>query len=323
MTQQSALGQSLRRFKKPARIAVTILLLGLAFSFLDREAAADSLAKVEFTWLAVGFALIAMIIVFESLQFAQVVREFGHVLTAGSAIRMSLVGRFFAVFTPAMLGNDIYRAMALYNTGATGRSSVGLAAMSRLVSLISLTPVLLIGLPFLAGYTWGGVGFWFFLSVIAAAVIGSLCLLLPVTEKLLAGLKWRFVRELSVEAGQLQRLTSGSSGKIWLWSYAIAQHILRIFAVMAVARAYGITADWTAFLALVPVSLLVAMIPVSIGSWGTREIALVFSLGFAGVPPGPALLTSVCFGLLGLSFALMGAVVWMTGERATPPQSGG
>ena len=305
-----------RRVKFGVRAAVTAVLLALAFSFVNLDTVGEILTDVDWQWLGVGLALIAVIIVFESLQFAEVARAFGHHLSALQNLRMTLVGRFFALLTPAMLGTDVYRAMAMYTLGTGGRASVSLAAISRVMSLMALVPVLLAGLPFVAYHTWPMARFWLFAAVVTAALAVCLLLVLPASEKILARFRWRFLRELAVEASQLRFALLKAPGKWRLWSFAILQHVIRVFAIMSVAKAFGVTVGWTVFFAFVPVSLLIAMIPISVGSWGLRELALVYSLGTVGVMPGTALLTSVAFGLLGTLFGLTGGLIWMTGLGA-------
>jgi hypothetical protein len=55
----------------------------------------------------------------------------------------------------------------------------------------------------------------------------------------------------------------------------------------------------------------VVAVPISIGGWGLRELAVVSLLGTHGVAPEKALLFSVCFGLaLAVGF-LPGALAWL------------
>lgn len=303
------------RLKFTLRAVVTVALLGLAATFVDLNAISDIVADVAWPWLAVGLSLIGVIIVFESIQFAAVTRAFGYDLRTLNSLRMTLVGRFFALVTPAMLGSDVYRAVAMQRLGRGVRTSVSLAAISRIMSLLALVPVLVAGLPFVAYYSWPTMRFWVFAAIVVLTVVVCLLLLLVRWETHSGARlsRLRFLQELSLEASKLRFVALQSPNKTTLWIAAVLQHVIRVGAIMAVARAFGIEAGWTVFFAFVPVSLLIAMIPVSVGSWGLRELALVFSLGAAGVPAGSALLTSITFGLLGMSFALLGGLIWMTG----------
>jgi hypothetical protein len=55
----------------------------------------------------------------------------------------------------------------------------------------------------------------------------------------------------------------------------------------------------------------VALVPISIGGWGLREVVVITLLGHHGVPPDKALLFSVCFGLAGAVGSLPGALAWL------------
>jgi hypothetical protein len=52
-------------------------------------------------------------------------------------------------------------------------------------------------------------------------------------------------------------------------------------------------------------------LPISIGGWGLRELAVVSLLGAHGVAPERALLFSVCFGLALAIGSLPGALAWL------------
>ena len=53
------------------------------------------------------------------------------------------------------------------------------------------------------------------------------------------------------------------------------------------------------------------LIPISIGGWGLRELAVISLLATYGVAPERALLFSVCFGLALALGSLPGALAWL------------
>ena len=55
----------------------------------------------------------------------------------------------------------------------------------------------------------------------------------------------------------------------------------------------------------------VVLIPISIGGWGLRELAVISLLATYGVAPERALLFSVCFGLALALGSLPGALAWL------------
>ena len=63
------------------------------------------------------------------------------------------------------------------------------------------------------------------------------------------------------------------------------------------------------------VVLLVLALPISIGGWGTRELAMVYMLGLFAVPPDLAAAVSIQFGLCMTIASLVGAPVWTMLEQ--------
>ncbi len=84
---------------------------------------------------------------------------------------------------------------------------------------------------------------------------------------------------------------------------------------MGPAKALGIAISFTDCFALVPVSLLIAMIPISLASWGVREAAFIYAFGFAGIAAGDALVLSLLFGIFRLTVGAVGGIVWLVSKN--------
>jgi hypothetical protein len=65
----------------------------------------------------------------------------------------------------------------------------------------------------------------------------------------------------------------------------------------------------------------VALVPISVGGWGLRELAVVSLLGAYGLAPERALIFSVCFGLIGVAGVLPGLIVWVLYPLPRPAAS--
>jgi hypothetical protein len=88
-------------------------------------------------------------------------------------------------------------------------------------------------------------------------------------------------------------------------------HLLTIAAVWSLGRAQGLLLPLPDAAVLFAVMIGVALIPISVGGWGLRELAVVSVLGSHGVAPEQALLFSVGFGLIVMLGSLPGAPVWL------------
>ena len=86
----------------------------------------------------------------------------------------------------------------------------------------------------------------------------------------------------------------------------------------------AIDVGFLTWLVVMPVVLLVSALPISVGGWGTREIAMVYMLGLFAVPPDLAAAVSIQFGLCMTIASLVGAPVWATlGQNRARPVPGG
>jgi hypothetical protein len=88
-------------------------------------------------------------------------------------------------------------------------------------------------------------------------------------------------------------------------------HVLTIVVVWSLGRAQGLVLPVSDAAVLFTIMVGVALIPISVGGWGLRELAVISLLGHHGVAPEKALLFSVCFGLTFAASSLPGALVWL------------
>ena len=88
-------------------------------------------------------------------------------------------------------------------------------------------------------------------------------------------------------------------------------HALTILVVWSLGRAQGLALPVTDAAVLFTVMVGVTIVPISIGGWGLRELAVVSLLSDHGVAPANALLFSVEFGLTLAIASLPGAFTWL------------
>src|SRR5262249_26867262 len=125
-----------------------------------------------------------------------------------------------------------------------------------------------------------------------AGVLGLL--LVPKIVPLLA--RWRYSRWVAILAEDVHRVLLGSKGPVVL-SIGCLIHALTIVAVWSVGRAQGLALPLPDAAVLFTVMIGVILVPISVGGWGLRELAVVSLLATHGVAPERALLFSVCFRL--------------------------
>jgi len=123
--------------------------------------------------------------------------------------------------------------------------------------------------------------------------------------------QWALFQKLLTVAGDFRLLLTPSHGIASAWAAALAQHLLRVGVLAALATGLGLDIPLATLFAFAPAALLMAMVPISFGGWGIREIAFVYLLGAAGVSAEAALSLSIAFGLLRVLVGIIGGLAWV------------
>src|SRR5262249_23154034 len=245
-------------------------------------------------------------------------------MTRIALIAATAVGVFFVQVLPNVAGEGV-RAWLLVRLGSNWRTAVTSVVIDRGVGvglLIVLGFVVLLlpsGLTALGGYR--DVVLVVYGALIFAGALGLL--LVPKIVPLLA--RWRYSRWFATLAADIHRVLLGSKGPAIL-SIGCLIHAFTIIVVWLVGQAQGLALPLPDVVVLFIVVTGVVAVPISIGGWGLRELAVVSLLGTHGVAPERALLFSVCFGLALAFGSLPGALAWLlypfVPDRASAEQAG-
>lgn len=92
---------------------------------------------------------------------------------------------------------------------------------------------------------------------------------------------------------------------------AFVVHSLNIACIWSVGQAFAMSLSLIEAATLFTLMVAIAVIPVSVGGWGLRELAVTAFLNAHGMPAQRALLFSICYGLTLVVAALPGAAAMM------------
>jgi glycosyltransferase 2 family protein len=231
-------------------------------------------------------------------------------MTRADMIAATAVGVFFTQVLPSVAGEGV-RAWLLVRLGSNWRRAVTSVVIDRGVGVALLVMLGFVVLLLPSGITALG-GYRDLVLVVYGALIlaGMLGLLLaPKIVPLLA--RWRYSRWVATLAVDVHRVLFGSKGPAIL-SIGCLVHAITVVIVWSVGRAQGLVLPLADAAVLFTIMIGVVIVPISIGGWGLRELAVISLLAGYGVAPERALLFSVCFGLALAVGSLPGAVVWLS-----------
>jgi uncharacterized membrane protein YbhN (UPF0104 family) len=268
------------------RAGVTVAACYLAFSQVDLAQMLPLLARlplwVVVTMLALlhGGQVVSALRTRLYLHFEQI--DFPIV----PSLKLHYVGGLFNAFLPGGTGGDIYKAWWLkHHTQGRMFSMVKLMIRGRLNGLWALGAIVCV--LALGSAKLNGLLPWFDAMVLAALLGGTLCYAL--LARLVLG-----------ESYQQQRRAA---------SYSLLLQFMLAAAAWVVCIGLGVQDHALEYVILFMLSCLLAMLPISIGGIGVRELVLLHGSALLNLSPESGVALAFSFSLLGLTVPLIGAIV--------------
>ena len=301
------------RLKIAIKCLVTALLLWVAFRTVDIAAVVSLLSSLNPWWALVALLLTGLIILFDATLLSSVIRLFSRRMPFGTAMLYSVVGWFFSNVAPSTVGGDIFRGVQLSRVGMPVGTAVRIILAVRVLSFITLVGVIAAGLPIALGLLKEPRDELLMITLLASGlgVIAALFVLAHIRLRVPRLERWAFFQKLLTVAGDFRLLLTPRHGIASAWAAALAQHLLRVGVLAALATGLGLDIPVATLFAFATAALLMAMVPISFGGWGIREIAFVYLLGAAGVSAEAALSLSIAFGLLRVLMGVIGGLAWV------------
>lgn len=249
--------------------------------------------------------------------------------------RWYFVGYFYSNFLPSNVGGDVARSwLAGKKTGSHSAAVISIF-VERFTGLIFLL-LMAVFLPFLKPGLLRLPSLWIgsALGVCGLIIIGILMFLGTRSGemKILHRPLGFFKRVLNADqpgktADLWESIVSklktirGKLGELWLVlcqspkalfqvvALTVLYYVLLILNVLLAFRTFGVWPDAEGVAAVLPVALMVAMIPVSLGGWGITEGAFVYYFGLVGMDGGLTLAMGIFLRLKILLLGLIGLVI--------------
>jgi glycosyltransferase 2 family protein len=302
--------------KKIAVFAAKLAVTGACFWYVSRQIDLSkvwpAIPELDFRWTA--FAVLVLMLEFPlvAMRWRNILAglaALGDRMTRSAVIAVTAIGVFFGQLLPSVAGEGV-RAWLLVRLGADWRTAVTSVVIDRGVGLgllIALGFVILLlpsGFVALGGYRDA------VLAGYGAMLVGGLLGLLLVPKIAPPLGRWRYSRWIASLIVDVHRVLLGRRGAVILGLGGLV-HAFTIVAVWSLGRAQGLVLPLPDAAVLFTVMIGVMIVPISVGGWGLRELAVVSLLGNHGVAPEQALLFSVCFGLAVAASSLPGALAWL------------
>jgi uncharacterized protein (TIRG00374 family) len=325
MTEQSSTGK--KKWGRWLRLGAGIALLAYVLWRIDLGEAARVLVQANRWRLCAAFALTALAMVaLTAYRWQRVVAVQGAHVPLHRLARAFLVGYFYSMFTPGSIGGDVYRVIVLgqeleaRDIPAATLTATAAVATERLLGLMGLLPVGLAGFSVLSVRLPGQREFIAVLSALGIAAASTPFWMRPrVLRFFRAPYEWlvslRFLRRLKLDE-RLEHLYNAAAlylDRPWTliapFLLSILSRLIWVAAAYLTGRAIGVRLSYAHYMAVLAITEIVRMLPISLGGIGVREGTFIVLLAPFGVPSEQAFMLSALFYLMLMALGLVGGIL--------------
>ena len=283
------------------KVGVTFGLAWLVFRNYDFQRVAVMLEQFDRRWLATIIFMSLLQVILLALRWRLL-----HQRLTGTFLPFPLsllaTGRSLLLgqLLPAVVGADSVRIAVIAHKAGL-KNAIRSVATDRIVGLWALGFVVLITSP---GFALEIDNDLLAAEIAVAAAIGMAIFFALLRRPILLR-RIRIVGGVFAQAASdTARVLRWPSG-LWMSTLSISIHALSILLFVALLRGLHNEVPVAACFAIIPATMLIASLPISLGGWGVREATIAAAFAAIGADPVAGTTASI---LYGLSSPLAGAV---------------
>jgi len=297
------------------RALISVGLLVVVATQVDFRTAARQLSHGDWGWFLLAVAVVLAAFLVGSKRWHVYLEAAGVHVPFGKALRAYLIGAFTTNFLPSQVGGDVARAWIVSRRGTRTRAATAVVA-DRVVALGCLLVVAWVGIlasdipvpgVLLAALSAATVGFTIAGLLVVVLARGSVRM-----RPLLRGR----VRGPAREAREAALACISRPVLARTVTYGLVFQGLVVLSAWLIARSISLGVPFSTLVVILPLVLVVAVLPISIGGLGVREGGFVVLLGQAGVGTTEAAVFSLLSGLAFALASLPGAVALLQRGQA-------
>jgi uncharacterized membrane protein YbhN (UPF0104 family) len=282
-------GQSTKKILKTGlKLLLTGLALYLVFRKIDTAQLLEVLKTANWAWLIPAIVIFVGSKVATAIRLNLYFRNIGLYISEWHNWRLYLVGMFYNLFLPGGIGGDGYKIYILNRQYQIPvKSLVQASILDRLGGMVAILFLLLV-------------------------LILPVNLALPIPSRLLPEWLVVIMAMLVFPAFWLvQRIFFKaflpSFWKANVWS--MAGQLAQLVCACLILKSLGVTEHFLAYQMVFLLSSIVAVLPLTIGGVGARELVFVYAHEYAGIDEATAVAFSLIFFIITAAVSLVGATI--------------
>ena len=265
--------------KTTLKIAVSVGIVSVVLRNIDAARLWETLQRVQPVWLVWAMLWFVVSKLMAAFRFNDLLKTEGIHLTRGRQLRLYWLGMYYNLLLPGGISGDGYKIKILLDHFKKPfKRLFAVTLFDRLSGVVALGQLCLMLLPFVFVFRayW-----WAMLLVLMAS--------LPVS-------KFIFDRVVGGPPGVWQKTSL----------QAIAVQAAQLLSALGLVFALAQEDRWIGYAVLFLVSSVVAMMPLTIGGTGARELTFLWGAKYLGADPAQAVAIAFLFYLISTAAAFWG-----------------
>ncbi|MDR2555683.1 MAG: flippase-like domain-containing protein [Fibromonadaceae bacterium] len=246
------------------KLAVSIFLVSFIFYKFPVRDILAVLKNTDYFWLAVSFLLCELIILNQAVRWYYLLTVPSERKPEFSTLfKYTVIGYFFNTLAPGGIGGDAYRSIVLGRMHNFMASSVAAVFIAKILGFLALCLLFWLALPYSEGIPEQAI--WFMAASSLFLIVFCLCIAFNPFKKGKFGV---FAEKLKSYKKYPFRLLIATFDSVFM-------QVLAVFAYMALFKATGISISLGLVFVVMPVTILITAIPISLNGIGVREWSLL------------------------------------------------
>jgi uncharacterized membrane protein YbhN (UPF0104 family) len=300
------------------KLAVSVILLAILFREVDVETLWTSVRKASVPWLLVALGVYVINVLASTWRWQLLLNAQGIRVRTESLLGSLVVALFFNNFLPSNIGGDVVRIRDTARPAGSKTLATTVVLVDRALGLMGLVFVAACSATIVAGSRHAAMPIWpswLWAGFLIGAAASAPALLAP------AGFG-RLLQPLTVfhpewVGERIEKLTSVLSrfrdrpvALAGCFGGAVFVQASIVVFFFIIAHALHMNVTFWDLAVIVPLTLIVQLLPVSLNGFGVREATFAAYFRGIGQPIESAILMSLVAAALVMLFSLTGAVVW-------------
>jgi len=267
------------KLKTILKLALSVVIIWLVLRGIDERMLLATMREAHLGWLLWAAVWFVFSKILSAVRFSILLKTENIHLSTSQNLRLYWLGMYYNLLLPGGISGDGYKIKLLMDTfGAPFKRLFAVTLLDRVGGVIALGQLCLVlafGIPALQPYWWLGV----------LGLLASIPVSLLIYKKL-----------------------GGALSQVWVQTslLSLAVQVAQLVATLGIVLSLGESVRWLEYSVLFLISSVVAMLPLTIGGTGARELTFLWGAGILNIDSEKAVAIAFLFYLISTAVAFVG-----------------